>query len=360
MSRVRQFIDTDVLTEARKRLDHVLETFDSLVVAWSGGKDSTVCLLLVRDVYERHGLLERGVKVRALFRDEEVIPDEVINYLLEREQAWSEWLDLTWWAVPLENSKSILGAVSTYAAFDPERSPWVRQPPAHARREVPGYPAGHVFNQYDADDALTQGLPGKVALITGIRADESLVRYRSVVNKLSENYITKTPASKRVMNVKPIFDWRENDVLRYFYDTGEPYCPLYDRQLWTGHPLRVATPITSEGSKKISHVARQTPDFYDRLLAAFPEVHAQEKVGNEVSGDAIMARFGHSYAGVAAWCREYLDPTQRRKALAELASIERRSAAAPSSYPPRYVLQTFKAGRYKRVVPPCSNPEAYQ
>ena len=47
---------------------------------------------------------------------------------------------------------------------------------------------------------------GKVAIVNGIRADESIVRYRSVVNKITENYIAKS-FSPRATLCKPIYDW---------------------------------------------------------------------------------------------------------------------------------------------------------
>lgn len=355
MSRVREYLDHDVLTAARQRMNHVLDTFDSVIVAFSGGKDSTVCLLLLQEVMEARGDTR---PVRALFRDEEVIPDEVIDYVTGYRDR--PWLDLRWYAVPLANTKSVLGRVVTYSAFDPERPVWVRQPPPWAIRTIDGWPADHVFSQYDSDEAMAGHLPGKVAVITGVRAAESLVRYRSCVNKMSENYIVAC-AFKRANLVRPIFDWEEDDVFRYFYDRGEPYCPLYDQQIWTGHRLRVGTPLTSEGAKTFHKVAAQTPGFHDRILAAFPDYAIQERYGREVDTKAAREQYGQSLQGVRAWVLEHLgeDPAQLRKALAELASITARTKNDPRGYPPRYVLQTFMAGRYKRVVPPCGNPEAF-
>jgi hypothetical protein len=37
---VRVYIDTDVLTEAKKRIHHIFDLFDTVVVMFSGGKDS--------------------------------------------------------------------------------------------------------------------------------------------------------------------------------------------------------------------------------------------------------------------------------------------------------------------------------
>ncbi len=50
MARRRQYIETDVLTEAKKRLHHIYDTHDSVVVAFSGGKDSLATLHLTREI----------------------------------------------------------------------------------------------------------------------------------------------------------------------------------------------------------------------------------------------------------------------------------------------------------------------
>jgi 3'-phosphoadenosine 5'-phosphosulfate sulfotransferase (PAPS reductase)/FAD synthetase len=40
--------------------------------------------------------------------------------------------------------------------------------------------------------------------------------------------------TRNVKLCKPLYDWEENDVFRYFYDRQIRYCPVYDSQLWSG------------------------------------------------------------------------------------------------------------------------------
>jgi predicted phosphoadenosine phosphosulfate sulfurtransferase len=42
----RKHLETDVLVEARKRIHHIYDCFDTVVVCFSGGKDSLVALHL--------------------------------------------------------------------------------------------------------------------------------------------------------------------------------------------------------------------------------------------------------------------------------------------------------------------------
>lgn len=73
----KEYIDTDVYTEAKKRIRHIIETFDSILVCFSGGKDSLAVLCLVEEVYKEMGITR---KIKVVFRDEELIPDDVVRF----------------------------------------------------------------------------------------------------------------------------------------------------------------------------------------------------------------------------------------------------------------------------------------
>jgi predicted phosphoadenosine phosphosulfate sulfurtransferase len=232
MPRYRAYIDTDVLTEARKRFHHVHDLHDGAVVAFSGGKDSLAVLHLERACLEERGELP----VRAVFHDEEVIPDSVVDLVASYRNL--DWLDLEWWCVQKETVKYVLGEPQPYVQWDSDR-PHVRPMPDWAITETDlGHPPGPVSRDL-TDSLMVRNVRGKAAILTGVRADESSLRYRSCVNKLNDNYIGQSPTSKRVALCRPIFDWAQNDVFRYFYDTGIPYAPFYDAQVWTGTQLRI-------------------------------------------------------------------------------------------------------------------------
>jgi predicted phosphoadenosine phosphosulfate sulfurtransferase len=168
----KKYLDIDVLTAARQRYDRIMEEFDDVYVAFSGGKDSLVCLHLLKEAYERHG---RPFPVKASFLDEELIPDSVVNFVdgYRREP----WLDLFWFAFPLESNKFRLGKVEAYIQWDPDR-PHVREVPPWAIRPAAGQRGP--FSQYNMMSEVAKRCRGRIANITGIRADESLNRYCGV------------------------------------------------------------------------------------------------------------------------------------------------------------------------------------
>lgn len=300
MARYKKYIDTDVYTEAKKRIHHIFDIFDSVVVQFSGGKDSLAVLHLIKEVCGERGIDVFKNPVDVIFRDEELIQDDVINFVDKYRQL--PWVNMRWYCIPLKSAKYVLGNTVQYVQWDPDRDKYVREKPEWAICLPEG--DKRIFDQYTTNDFIGKEFPGKVAFVTGIRASESLIRYRASVNKLNENYINAIDGSPRIKLCKPIFDWEENDVFKYFYDKGIQYCPTYDSEMFAGAQLRVSTPIHAESAKFFDKQRVMNPTLYQRIVEVFPDMLLQERYYKEYDLNA-------KFAGVESWedAAEYIRAT---------------------------------------------------
>lgn len=352
----KRYIDEDVYTMAKRRIKHVIRTFDSVLVSFSGGKDSLATLYLVDEVYKEMGIEE---KVKVIFRDEEVIPDDVIQFVISEAQS-GKW-DFRYYAIPLESSKLILGETYDYIQWDSDRE-WVRQPPEFAIRLEEG--DKRVFNQYEADEFICKDEVGRVAIINGIRADESLVRFQSSVMKKNENYILSTK-DRRIKFVRPIYDWTEDDIFVYFYKAGIPYAPIYNKQMWNKQQLRVATPLHAESAKQLGKLRTIYPTFYEQILKVFPEVEVQDRYWGEFDRVGVIYNYPRTFDGIRKYVYENIsDPNQRALAIKRISSVERNRNSRLKSgdgyrnfggYPILHIFKAILAGQFKREILPKKN-----
>jgi predicted phosphoadenosine phosphosulfate sulfurtransferase len=268
----------NVYEAALDRIRQVYAEYDHVAVAFSGGKDSLTVLHLARQVAEEQNKLP----VRAVFRDEELIPFDVVRFV--EQHRGLDWLDLEWWAIPLQSHRKVFAAIMDYVQWDPNRK-HIRPRPDWAVTEPDlGLQPGQIVDQYTADDLIFHGRPGSAAILMGIRAAESYLRLKSAMTKRGPLYWQNTSSNCRALTCNPIIDWEEDDVFRFFYDHGITYCAHYDDQMWTESEFRVCSVITSEGSNNFDYLMRQDPELWDRIVQVFPGTSAQQRYKHQLTG----------------------------------------------------------------------------
>ncbi len=345
MSRFKQYIDKNVVEASQERIAQMYDLFDTVVCMFSGGKDSMVCVEMCRREAERRGQLPLDV----IFLDEELLPNIVIDMVDDYRQR--PWVNMRWYAVPMYNTKFVLGETETIVTWDPQRK-WIREKPPFAITLPEG--DDRIFRQQEIDAFAVDGYAGKVAFVLGIRTAESLTRYRSIVNKLNMSWASASKTSKRVQLCKPIYDWQEDDVMKWLHEEGFTWCALYDDQHLHGSPLRIATPLHGETAKDFGKWRRLDPDFYERLVEAFPEMQVQERYWKEYDRESKFTPYlADGFDGVERYIKDHItDPRTKRNCLRRLREFRIFTASGKPGYTPQHLLNHIVGGTVHRVILP--------
>jgi predicted phosphoadenosine phosphosulfate sulfurtransferase len=270
---VKHWETRDVYAAARARFKLLYERFDTVVVSFSGGKDSTVCLHLALEAAEAAGKLP----VRAYFWDEEAIHPETIEYV-ERVRDRPDVV-LRWLCWPVMHRNACSRSSPYWYCWDPDQEEkWCRPKPACAEPVASWFQKGMTIP--DAAPFAYGREYGTVCDIRGIRADESLRRLMSVMGRLEENWLSGArdghnyPAS-------PIYDWTVADVWTAPLLHGWDYNRAYDLFYKVGigfNDMRVCPPFGEEPLENLKNYALCWPDLWHKMI-------------NRVPGAATAARY---------------------------------------------------------------------
>lgn len=338
------FLEMSCVDAARQRIRHIYDQFDTVCVQFSGGKDSTAVLLLAKEVHEERGL----GPVKVIFRDEEMVSPKTIEYV-EKVRNY-DWVDMEWYCLPYLAEVWVLGKrehIILWGKLRGEEGRWVRDmPPWAINAQYFGLDNSKTLPE-QTDFYTMQGKRGNTAFITGVRASESMVRYRSVVQKLHENYIVTPYRLKRGIPLKlakVIYDWNTDDVFKFIVEEhGYPYCEYYDLAALTGSNTRVGIPLHAVAIRRIGDVVETEPDFYDRLVTCFPHIDAQRRWWPDFNIEKLINKYAQQgFSGALALIEDFmLGDDRKREAKAYVAKFRQKHLQDPYGYPISWLMRTL-------------------
>ncbi|MCX8956902.1 phosphoadenosine phosphosulfate reductase [Erwinia psidii] len=259
-----------VLTAAQDRIFWVFETFDKVCLSFSGGKDSTVMLHLAAE-----GARKQNRKFSVLFVDWEVQFSHTITHVTQMKELYSDVIETFFWvALPLTTTNGTSQYQPFWTCWDKEAE-WVRSPPSDAitdKNFFPFYYYGIDFEEFIPEFGKWFAGNRSTAILVGIRAEESLNRYRSIISGRKMRYMDDKPwttASESGFSyyIYPLYDWRIKDIWLYCAKEQRPMNPIYELMHKAGIPpykMRICEPYGSEQRKSLWLFQILDPDIWNK------------------------------------------------------------------------------------------------
>jgi predicted phosphoadenosine phosphosulfate sulfurtransferase len=322
VSELKRPLGKDVLTAARERIALVFDRFPRIYVSFSGGKDSTVMLHLVMDE-----AIRRGRKIGVLFIDLEAQYQSTIEHVANCFELYRDHIEPYWVCLPLSLRNAVSMFEPRWECWDPsERERWVRPLPAECISDVNHFPffeRGMEFEQFvlEFGNWYSGGVHGTCCLV-GIRADESLNRFRTLIMKKTrlEGRSWTTWISGAVFNAYPIYDWRTADLWVYTARTKKPHNRLYDLMHQAGlsiHQMRICQPYGDDQRKGLWLYHALEPATWPKVVARVGGANAGAlycgERGNVLGNHKIDKPAGHTWQSYARLLLESLPPVSRQQ-----------------------------------------------
>lgn len=284
----------NVYEAAKKRIAYAFEEFDNVLVAFSGGKDSSVLLNMAYDHGKETGQLD---KLAMYHLDYEAQYQMTTDYVTDIFMNQFPEIRKYWICLPISAQCACRMDGAYWIPWnEEERDIWVRDMPDNEyvinEKNVP-FSFTHGQLDYEVQDEFGAWFGrenGKTAVLIGIRADESLNRFRAVMpnNKVNmydgKNWlIKKTPEA---VNGYPLYDWAAEDIWIYNAKFGKSYNKLYDLYYQAGltiNQMRVASPFND--------CAMATLKFYKVI-----DPHSWGKMIGRVNGVNMAGLYGSTTA----------------------------------------------------------------
>ena len=274
---MKVYNNKNVFDAAIERIEFAFDNFDNLCVSYSGGKDSTVMIQLVEMVAKK-----KNKQYDVLFIDMEAQYLMTIEHIKTLKNKLECIRDFYWVCLPL----SLRNAVSV---FEPrwicwekaKKEKWVREMPEFAINEdnniFPFFKYAMEFEEFvpEFEKWYSQKYNNSMCgHFVGIRCDESLNRFRTIVSMKKERYkdkpwTTRNKPLEHTYSIYPIYDWRTEDDWIATFKYNLEYNYVYELMYKNGlsiHMQRLCQPFGDDQKNGLDQYRAIEAENWDRLL----------------------------------------------------------------------------------------------
>lgn len=288
-----------------ERIDFIFKNFERIYVSFSGGKDSGVMLNLVIDYMRKNGITQ---KIGVMTLDNEANYTHSLNFMHSIIKNNLDLLDVYWCCLPI----TLPCTVSSYATEwqcwgERDKDRWIRPMPTE---DYIVNIDNHKFDFFKEDmqydefwDSFGEWYSNgkRTACLIGIRTDESLNRFRAIMNErkitLKGKAWTKKNG-KNVYNCYPIYDWKTEDIWIANEKFEWEYNELYDIFWKAGlsiHQMRVASPFMSESKSSLNLYRVIDGGVWATLCARVQGANFVATYGKQINYNTFKLPKGHTW-----------------------------------------------------------------
>lgn len=279
--------DINVYDAAINRYDIVLNDFDNYYISVSGGKDSSIMLQLMAQEARKY-----RKKFSVLYIDLEAQYQATIGHINALIDATKDVVENWYWcALPLSLRNAVSAIQPKWICWDKkDEKKWVREYPTKREDVVlvteDSLPNGWdwFFRGMEFEEFIiwfakwfneTHG--GKTAAGIGIRSDESLNRFRTIVSDKKERYknypwTTRAHCKSEVLNCWnffPLYDWRTEDDWTAVAKLNLIFNPIYELMYKNGlsiYEQRLCQPYGDDQRKGLDQYRTLEPETWEKVL----------------------------------------------------------------------------------------------
>lgn len=295
----------NVYDAANDRIDFIFKNFKRIYLSFSGGKDSGVMLNLTLKYMRDNGIKD---KIGLMVLDNEANYEYSLKFMHSIIQKNLDLLDVYWCCLPITLPCTVSSYMTDWQCWGvQDEHKWIRPMPEQPYivnmqnhkfdffRENMQY-----FEFWDKfGDWFGQG--EQTACMIGIRADESLNRFRTIMNE-RKTMLHGEPWTKKnteyVYNVYPIYDWKTEDIWIANGTFEWEYNELYDIFYKAGlsiHQMRVASPFMSESKSSLNLYRVIDPHVWQRLVSRVEGANFVATYGKQLTYHSFKLPEGHTW-----------------------------------------------------------------
>ena len=297
--------DKSVLEASIDRISKVFDNFEKIYISFSGGKDSSVMSHLVLSEAKK-----RGVKVGFLIIDLEAQYSDTIRHIEQMVEMYRDNIELHWVCAELLLRNAVSNYQPRWICWDSEKKDiWVRDKPKLCSdlSQYDFYQPKMEFEEFMVLFGEWYSKGKDCAAFIGIRADESLHRYKAITSLknglMYNNWKWSTRVSASLYNIYPIYDWKTEDIWVYHGKNKHlPHNRVYDKMTKAGVKLsqqRLCQPYGDDQRKGLWLYHILEPDTWYKLVVRVNGVNSGalyvQENGNMTGYHSITKPEGHTW-----------------------------------------------------------------